>query len=99
MKKCDFLKTLQWPDFETLWGNQGHNNVKHGINGSSRTFFFSGGLLRPVVINDERMAVHCLESGCIRLYIPPLGSVHIQYSDFWEIVIKDLCRQLAHKMI
>ena len=21
-------------------------------------------------INDERMAVHCLESGCIRLYIP-----------------------------
>ena len=49
MKKCDFLKTLQWPDFETLWGNQGHNNVKHGINGSSGTFFFSGGLLRPVV--------------------------------------------------
>ena len=49
MKKCDFLKTLQWPDFETLWGNQGHNDVKHGINGSSGTFFFSGGLLRPVV--------------------------------------------------
>ena len=42
MKKCDFLKTLQWPDFETLWGNQGHNDVKHGINGSSGTFFLWG---------------------------------------------------------
>jgi hypothetical protein len=43
MKKCDFLKTLQWPDFEILWGNQGHNDVKHGINGSSGTFFSLGG--------------------------------------------------------
>ena len=32
----------------------------------------------PGWINDERMAVHCLKSGCIRLYIPPFGSVHIQ---------------------
>ena len=30
-------------------------------------------------INDERMAVDCLESGCIGLYIPPLGSVRMQY--------------------
>ena len=28
-------------------------------------------LIHPLVwINDERMAVHCLESGCIGLYIP-----------------------------
>ena len=30
-------------------------------------------------INDERMAIHCLESGCIGLYIPPLGSVRKKY--------------------
>ena len=37
-------------------------------------------LIHPLVwINDERMAVHCLESGCIGLHIPPLGSVRIQY--------------------
>ena len=35
-------------------------------------------LIHPLVwINDERMAVHCLELGCIGLYIPPLGSVRI----------------------
>ena len=28
-------------------------------------------------INDEGMAVHCLELGCIILYIAPLGSVRI----------------------
>ena len=28
--------------------------------------------------NAERMDVHCLESGCIVKYIPPLGSVRIQ---------------------
>ena len=28
--------------------------------------------------NSERMSVHCLESGCIGKYIPPLGSVWIQ---------------------
>ena len=49
MKKCDFLKTLQWPDFEIFFGDQGHKELKNGFNGSSRTFFFSGGLLRPVV--------------------------------------------------
>ena len=37
-------------------------------------------LIHPLVwINDERMAVHCLESGCTTQYIPPLGSVRIQY--------------------
>jgi len=30
--------------------------------------------------NAERMDVHCLESGCIGKYIPPLGSVRIQYT-------------------
>ena len=30
--------------------------------------------------NAERMGVHCLESGCIGKYIPPLGSVRIQYA-------------------
>ena len=29
--------------------------------------------------NAERLDVHCLESGCIGKYIPPLGSVQIQY--------------------
>ena len=47
--KCDLLKTLQWPDFEIFFGDQGHKELKNGFNGSSRTFFFSGGLLRPVV--------------------------------------------------
>ena len=28
--------------------------------------------------NAERMSVHCLESGCIGKYTPPLGSVRIQ---------------------
>ena len=50
MKKCDFLKTLQWPDFEFFFGDQGHKELKNGFNGFSRTFFFSGGLLRPVVL-------------------------------------------------
>ena len=29
--------------------------------------------------NAERMSVHCLESGCIGKYIPPLSSVQIHY--------------------
>ena len=79
MKKCDFLKTLEWPDFETLWGDQGHNDVKHGINGSSCTFFFSGGRLRPVVV---LIVIHNILSpgfvGNVNIYFDP------QYQVLWR---------------
>ena len=36
--------------------------------------------------NAERMDVHCLESGCIGKYIPPLGSVRIHYLTIFRVL-------------
>ena len=37
------------PDFEILWGEWGHIELKRELDRSSGTFFLYGGLLRPVV--------------------------------------------------
>ena len=45
--------------------------------------------------NDERMSVHCLESGCIGKYTPPLGSVRIHSTMGLQQKSRKNCKQTA----
>ena len=46
-----FSKTLLIPDFEILWGEWTHIELKSWFNKSSGTFILHGGPLRPVVVD------------------------------------------------
>ena len=50
-------------------------------------------------INDERMAVHCLESGCIGLYIPSdLGKYFCLRGYVTQYIIHPSSRQCTYTM-
>ena len=52
IEKCKLRKTLLIPDFEILWGEWGHIELKSWLDRSSGTFCLYGCPLRPVVCSQ-----------------------------------------------
>ena len=66
-----FLKTLLIPDFEILWGEWTHIELKSWLDRPSGTFILHGGPLRPVVRLVGRSSVEQLQDpGTSQLLLP-----------------------------
>ena len=61
MAKCKLSKTPLIPDFEILWGEWGHIELKSWLDRPSGTFCLYGGPLRPVVAACRKICC-CLRS-------------------------------------
>ena len=76
-------KQMEHPSIWTVWKTE--DSFVSTVQASAlwgRSFKFkmkNTSHINPSLLMLRDMDVHCLESGCIGEYIPPLGSVQIQY--------------------